>query len=54
MQSEGAVHSHTKRALQAGAMRDEIYHTIVLLVSTIGFPKVAAAVNWVDDVLQAG
>jgi len=54
IQSEGAVHSHTKRALQAGATRDEVYHTIVLLVSTIGFPKVAAAVSWIDDVLETG
>lgn len=52
IQSEGSVHSHTKRALESGASAEEIYHTIVLLVSTIGFPRVAAAVSWVDDVLK--
>ncbi len=52
IQSEGAVHSHIRRATAAGATPDEIYHAILLLVSTIGFPKVAAALSWVDDVLR--
>jgi AhpD family alkylhydroperoxidase len=52
VQSEGSVHSHTKRASEAGATQEEIYHALVLLVSTIGFPRVAAAVSWVDDVLK--
>jgi 4-carboxymuconolactone decarboxylase len=50
--SEGSVHSHTRRALKAGAKRDEIYHTIILLTSTIGFPSVSAALSWVDDVIR--
>lgn len=45
--SEGAVHSHARRALGAGATREEICHAIVLLTSTIGFPAVAAALSWV-------
>lgn len=49
-QSTGAVHSHTRRALEAGATEDEIYHTLLLLISTIGFPKVAAALSWIDDI----
>ena len=53
-QSTGSVHSHTRRALQAGATEDEIYHTLLLLVSTIGFPKVAAALSWVDIILDEG
>lgn len=49
-QSTGSVHSHTRRALEAGATEEEIYHTLLLLVSTIGFPKVAAAFSWIDDI----
>jgi alkylhydroperoxidase/carboxymuconolactone decarboxylase family protein YurZ len=49
--SEGSVHSHARRALAAGATADELYHAVLLLVSTIGFPRAAAAVSWVDDVL---
>ncbi len=50
--SEGAVHSHVKRALEAGASPEEIYHTIVLLASTIGFPAVAAALSWAKDLIN--
>lgn len=52
IRSEGAVHSHTRRAMQEGATPDEIRHTLVLLTSTIGFPTVAAALSWSDDVLE--
>ena len=51
-QSTGSVHSHTRRALQAGATEKEIYHTLLLLVSTIGFPKVAAALSWINEILE--
>jgi 4-carboxymuconolactone decarboxylase len=50
--SEGAVHSHTRRALKAGATPEEIYHAIILLTSTIGFPHTSAALSWVYDVLR--
>jgi len=52
IKSEGAVHSHTRRALKAGAKTEEVYHAIILLTSTIGFPAVSAAISWVDDVLK--
>jgi AhpD family alkylhydroperoxidase len=52
IQSEGSVHSHTRRAVEAGASRDEIQHALMLLVSTIGFPKVGAAISWADDILK--
>jgi 4-carboxymuconolactone decarboxylase len=49
--SEGAVHSHVRRALEAGATPPEIRHALVLCVSTLGFPTVAAALSWANDVL---
>ena len=51
-QSTGAVHSHTRRAIEAGATEQEIYHSLLLLISTIGFPKVAAALSWVREILD--
>ena len=51
IRSEGAVHSHTRRALKAGASAAEIRHALVVLVSTIGFPSVVAASSWADDIL---
>ena len=51
-QSEGSVHSHTRRAVQAGATQEEITHTLLLLISTVGFPKVSAALRWAQDILN--
>lgn len=50
--SEGATHSHTKRALEAGATSEEIRHTILLLTNTLGFPTVMAGLSWVNDILK--
>lgn len=52
IRSEGAVHSHARRALEAGAKPDEIYHALLLLTSTIGFPNVSAALSWAEDVIK--
>ncbi len=50
--STGSVHSHARRALQAGASAEELQHALVLLISTIGFPKVAAALAWIQEELD--
>ena len=52
IRSEGSVHSHVRRAIEAGATPDEISHAIIVLTSTIGFPQVSAALRWVGDVIQ--
>lgn len=49
--SEGGVHSHVRRALDAGAKPEEVVHALLALTSTIGFPNVTAALSWADDVL---
>ena len=51
VKSEGATHSHTKRALEAGASKEEIRHCVLLLTNTLGFPNVMAGMSWVNDVL---
>lgn len=53
MHSEGAVHSHVRRALNSGASPEQVRHTVLLLTSTIGFPGMMAALSWADDVLDA-
>lgn len=53
VRSEGAVHSHARRALEAGATREQIHHVVALAVPTLGFPTTAAAFTWVEDVLSA-
>jgi AhpD family alkylhydroperoxidase len=50
VKSEGGVHSHTRRAMEAGASAEEVRHALLVLISTLGYPNVAAALSWVDDV----
>jgi len=49
---EGAVHSHVRRALEAGARAEEIRHAIRLALTTVGFPTMMAALSWANDVLS--
>jgi 4-carboxymuconolactone decarboxylase len=48
---EGAVHSHARRAREAGCTPEEIRHVVVLGMTTLGFPSTMATLSWVDDVL---
>jgi 4-carboxymuconolactone decarboxylase len=50
-QAEGAVHSHTRRGLEAGLSPEEIRQVAVLALPTLGFPRMMAALTWIDDVL---
>jgi AhpD family alkylhydroperoxidase len=47
---EGAVHSHARRALEAGATPDQVRHVVALAAPTVGFPTTIAAFTWVEDV----
>jgi alkylhydroperoxidase/carboxymuconolactone decarboxylase family protein YurZ len=38
--------------MEAGATPEEIYHAIMLATSVIGFPSVAAAISWADDIIN--
>ena len=52
IRSEGAVHSHVRRALAEGVTPDEIRHAVISLTSTIGFPNVTASLSWCEDVFK--
>jgi AhpD family alkylhydroperoxidase len=52
IKSEGAAHSHTRRALEKGATSEEIRHSVLLLTNTLGFPTVMAGMSWVNDILD--
>lgn len=53
IRSEGAVHSHARRALELGATKEELHHAVIVLTSTIGFPGVVAALSWIEDVISS-
>ncbi len=50
--SQGAVRSHTRKALASGATRQEIIHAVLLSLTTTGFPNMIAALGWVKEVLN--
>ncbi len=52
--SEGAVKSHTRRALAIGITPREIRHAVLLGLTTIGFPKMISALNWIHEALEEG
>lgn len=52
IRSEGAAHSHVKKALEAGASPEEIRHAVLLGIPTLGLPTTVAAFTWIDDILE--
>ena len=53
LQSEGAIKSQTRKALDAGATPDEVRHACLLVLTTAGFPAMIAGMAWVEEVLEA-
>jgi alkylhydroperoxidase/carboxymuconolactone decarboxylase family protein YurZ len=51
-QVEGAVRSQVRKALDAGLTPDEIRHAMMLSLSTIGYPRMMAALTWAEDLLD--
>jgi len=51
-QSEGAVHSHVRRALDEGVDPEALRHVAVLSIPTLGFPEAMAAMSWIDDLAE--
>ena len=50
--SRGAVMSHTRRAIDAGATRGEINNVALLAMTTTGFPNMMAAIGWISEVID--
>ena len=49
--SEGAVHSHTRRALKQGISPEELQQVALLAVTSIGWSPSMAALSWIQDVV---
>lgn len=48
----GATRSHTRKALAAGASRDEIDHAVLMATTTVGFPNMMRGRAWVQQVFE--
>ena len=49
---EGAVHSHARRALEAGATPAEVRGVALLGLTTLGLPHSMMGTSWIEDVLR--
>lgn len=49
---EGGVHSHVRRALDAGAPPEAIRHVALLAITTLGFPRAMAIRSMIEDELK--
>jgi 4-carboxymuconolactone decarboxylase len=48
--SEGATHSHARRALAEGISPEELAHVAFLAITTLGWPQAIRGLSWVRDV----
>ena len=51
-QSEGAVHSHVRRALDEDVPPETLKHAAVLAIPMIGLSKAMAAMTWIEDLTE--
>ena len=49
--SEGAVHSHTRRAIEEGHDPQALRQVALLAIPTLGFPQAIAGLSWIDDLV---
>lgn len=50
--SEGATHSHSRRALAEGLTADELEHVAFLAVTTLGWPQAVRGLTWIRDITR--
>jgi len=51
--SEGAVHSHVRRARAEGISDDALRHVALMAIPTLGFPAAMAGLTWINDILDS-
>lgn len=47
--SEGATHSHTRRALAENIAPEELHHLAFLAITTLGWPHAIRGLTWIQD-----
>ncbi len=48
--SEGAVHSHVRRALDEGVPKSELKQVALLAITTLGLPQAVKGLTWIEDI----
>lgn len=49
---EGAVYADVKKAVSAGASKEEIRQVAILTITTAGLPTAMAGLKWIDTMLE--
>jgi 4-carboxymuconolactone decarboxylase len=49
---QGAISSSVRKALGAGATKEEVLQVVALAASVLGFPATVAAFSWIRDVVE--
>ena len=52
--SEGATHSHSRRALAEGITPAELDHVAFLAITTLGWPQAIRGLTWIRDITRSG
>ena len=50
--SEGATHSHARRAFAEGISAEELEQIALLAIPTVGLPRAVAALTWIRDMAE--
>lgn len=53
-ESEGAVHSHARRAVAERISMEELKHVALLAIPTLGLPQAVKALTWIGDIVGDG
>lgn len=48
--SEGAVHSHARRAIEEGLSKEELKQVALLAIATLGLPQAVKGLTWIEDI----
>ena len=51
--SEGATHSHTRRALAEQLGVEELEHVAFLAITTLGWPRAIRGLTWIRDLTRS-
>jgi len=52
-ESEGAVHSHCRRALDDKISKEELRHVALLAIPSLGLAKAVKALVWIEDIVTS-
>jgi alkylhydroperoxidase/carboxymuconolactone decarboxylase family protein YurZ len=50
--SEGSVHAQVRKSKEQGIKKDELFHVLILGLTSLGLPKTVAGYNWIKETID--